>query len=80
MCLPQKQPFTDVLQNGLKGLQIYEKETPVQVFSNKICEILKNNFFIEDLCLVTASVTETDQKETKRYSKKRYSMNIFVET
>ena len=32
-----------------KGLQLYQKETPTQVFSCKNCEILKNSFFIENL-------------------------------
>ena len=40
-CLPQKQSFTNALQNGLKCLQLYEKEAPTQVFSCEICEILK---------------------------------------
>ena len=45
------------------------KETPTQVFSDKICEIFKNYFFI-GTPLVVASVAKTDKKETKRHSKK----------
>ena len=31
------------------SLQLYEKETPRQLFPCECCEIVKNNFFIEDL-------------------------------
>ena len=46
-----------VLKNLLKGLQLYWKETPTQVFSCEYCKIFKNVFFfIEHLdgyfCLV----------------------------
>ena len=37
----QKQSFADVLQ---KGLPLYQKETPTQLFSCKIFEIFKNTF------------------------------------
>ena len=49
LCSPQKWSFTDLLQNGLKGLQLYKNENPKQMFSNEICAILKNNFFTEHL-------------------------------
>ena len=29
------------------GLQLYEKETPTQVFSRDLCEIFKNTFYKE---------------------------------
>ena len=32
---------------GLEGLQLYQKETPTQVFSCKYYETFKNSFFIE---------------------------------
>ena len=31
--------------NQPEGLQLYQKETPTQVFSCEYCEILKNSFF-----------------------------------
>ena len=33
------------LFNNVVGLQLYEKETPTQVFSCEYCEIFKNTFF-----------------------------------
>ena len=57
----QKQPFTDVLQNGCsyKFRNINRKtpgrpatmlkRDPIQVFSWEYCEIFKNRFFIEHL-------------------------------
>ena len=30
---------------GADGLQLYEKETPTQVFSCEYCEIFENSFF-----------------------------------
>ena len=59
----QKQPFANVLQNRCsekfrnihgetpvpESLQLYQKETPTQVFSCENCEIFKNSFFIEHL-------------------------------
>ena len=32
-----------------EGLQIYQKETPVQVFSCELCDIFKNTFFAKHL-------------------------------
>ena len=40
----------------LQALQVYQKETPIQVFSCEISEIFKNSYFEEHL-LTTASVS-----------------------
>ena len=44
--------------NEVAGLQLQVclKETPTQVLSCEICEVLKNTFFTEHLFTVTASV------------------------
>ena len=41
--------------NKAWGLQLYQKETLIQVFSREFCEIFKNTFFTEHL-RKTASV------------------------
>ena len=35
--------------NKVAGLQLFLKETPKEMFSYEICEILKNTFFTEHL-------------------------------
>ena len=39
------------------GLQLYEKNTPIQVWSCELCEIFKNTFFIEKLRAVTSKLS-----------------------
>ena len=50
----------------------------MQMLSSEICEIFKNNSFTKHpggyFCRQNRS------KETKRYTKKQYSANIFIET
>ena len=44
-----------MISGATEGLQLYQKETPVQVFSCEICEIFKNSYF-EELLRKIASV------------------------
>ena len=37
-------------------LQLYQKETPTQLFSCKICEIFKNNYFKEYLSMTASGI------------------------
>ena len=44
----------------ISGLQLYQKETPTQIFSCEICEIFNNTYF-EDYPETTVSVEEKFQ-------------------
>ena len=68
MCLPQKQ-FTDVLQNDLKGQQLYWKETPKQAFSCRVGKIFKNNFFTEHLWWQLLSAKQIKRNKKIFYEK-----------
>ena len=59
-----EQPLTNVLQKQmfLKGLQLYDKETPAQVFSCEICEIVKNIFNYRTPLVTASIITEKKSK------------------
>ena len=61
MCSPQKQSLKNALQNGLKDLQLFKKETPTQMFSCEICKMFKKTFFTKHLWWLFLS-----QKQIKR--------------
>ena len=46
----------------LKGLQLYDKETPAQVFSCEICEIVKNIFNYRTPLVTASIITEKKSK------------------
>ena len=78
MCSPQKQMFTDVLQNGLKDCNFIKKRLLCRYFPVKFVRFLRTYFLQK-----TSGVCFCPQnglKETKRYSKKRYSRNTFFKT
>ena len=56
----EKQLRQSLLFNKMKlqasGLQLYQKETLVQVFSHEFCEISKNTFFTEHLRTTASEV------------------------
>ena len=38
------------------GLPLYQKKTPVQVFSSKYCKIIKNRFFYKTLLVAFSKI------------------------
>ena len=44
---------------GAFSLQLYEKETPTQVFSCEICEIFKNTYFEEHLWMAASTIKKS---------------------
>ena len=48
------------LFNEVAGLQLYQKETPTEVFSCEFCEIFKNTFFREHLRWLLLSIHEPE--------------------
>ena len=55
----------------IKGLQLYSKETPAQVFSWEYCQIFKNNYFEEHLW--------TAASESFSFYQFYVSLNVFLQ-
>ena len=60
-----------------RGLQLYLKETPTQVFSCELCEIFKNTFFMEHL-QTTASRNRMKNASPTGYFKVHHTMMSFL--
>ena len=47
------------IHRKVAGLQLYKKETPMQMFSSEYCEIFKNTYFEEHLLTAASDFLKT---------------------
>ena len=64
-------------KNEPSGLELYENETPTQVFSCKICKIFKNTYFEEHLQTTALVRPHTEIENGKIKKRKKYHPDSF---
>ena len=60
----------------LEGVQLYQKETPTQVFFCEYCEIFKSTYFEEHLRTVASEKKEPPRTITRKNEFKREQSSV----